>query len=1301
MSQSRHGSSGGRRISALLFSLLSRVSGWLDAWRSRRQARCAGAAAAPATSRLQFEALEPRLLLSADLVAGSLSHNAFDPVLPGDPVSALFEVHRPDSETLSSPIRIQLYASTDSSLDAADTPLGQADVPASQLQPGANTISLSLDSRAVAEPGRYALIGVIDPDDTIGESDESNNQAIATQDFNLAFRVGELPGRNPVPAIEFADADGTRVTLAISGPGIADISTDGTGYRLTITGSNASTRVELTGSAGDGRVVLSGITATSPLGSLNAAIASLDGAATFGAVSSLVLGDIAAGARLDGNSLASLSVTRDALGDLRLAGIGVSGFVLGSAQVGGAIGGLWSISGRGNSVSAQSTRADWRANFSAPLTQLAVRGNASGQFAASALQILQVGGSVKGMNVRIGANLGSDAVLGGSGDAADRFGPGTLARLRIGGDIEDSTIVVGIDPRNGTYLDGDDQQLGAPTQRIQELLVGGQLKGTTQIVAPAFPASVRVGGATVNPANLTQLTTTPPDTIAPALSADLARDTGANAGDRLTNDPTIHGQATDAGGVRRLLVALDSTSPTLLDVSQALQVDGRFVLSDALLDMLAGGRLADGAQAIRLVAEDATGNRSAAATVSFTLDRDVATPVVQLALDSGRDDHDRITQTGTLNIVGSEAGASIEYSIDAGASWSPDFTAVEGDNSVAVRQTDLAGNVSSSGTLTFVLDTIAPAAPGIDLLATSDSGLLTDDNLTHDSTPTLALTSEAGAAITLSRGGSVVASSLVGPQADFTSEVLADGEARFFAISEDLAGNRSLAGELAITIDTLAPTLTVALANDTGAQDGITRDPTISGNAGDPLALTAFSGSFGTDLASFTNLLDLVQPDGSFTIDAARLATVLGDTLTDGAHTLRLVAVDAAGNCSPIVERAFILDTAAPAFVGFGLSVSDASNAALDETSAGTAQITGHAEAGAAIRLGTQNIEVLAGAGGAFVMPGVSLAPGANALTLTATDAAGNATTLLRTLTRTAAVQSDAVLEWNEIALHAVQLDVTDPPVATRTLAMVSLAQYDALAAIDGTPAYLVSRSVSGPVSAPAAVAVAAHRVLSQTYAAQKAVFDGALAAGLAAIADGEAKDRGIALGLAVADAVVALRANDGSEDFVAYDGSTAIGSWRPTGPMFDVADDPQWGTVQPFALRSPDQYRPAAPPALDTAAYAVAVEEVKRLGSATAASAPPTRPSRHCSGPTARAATRRPATGTRSPRKWRARRATAWPPTRASSRSSTSRSPTRRSPAGTRNTPTACGAPRRRSRTPTSTTTPRPPSTARGARCC
>ena len=231
-----------------------------------------------------------------------------------------------------------------------------------------------------------------------------------------------------------------------------------------------------------------------------------------------------------------------------------------------------------------------------------------------------------------------------------------------------------------------------------------------------------------------------------------------------------------------------------------------------------------------------------------------------------------------------------------------------------------------------------------------------------------------------------------------------------------------------------------------------------------------------------------------------------------------------------------------------------------------------------------------------------ALALGDNLLTLQVTDLAGNSASFSDTLTRVVQTRADAVLDWNSRALQVIQLDVTDPPLATRTLAMMSLAVYDSLAAIQGTPAYMVQRSVVGAASADAAVAVASHRILSLTYPGQRSALDNGLAASLAAIADGTAKDTGIALGLSVADAVWAARQDDGSKAFTDYAGGTALGQWRPTGPTYELADDPQWKTVTPFAISAPSAFRAPPPPALDTAAYAAAIEEVKRLGSATSA---------------------------------------------------------------------------------------------------
>lgn len=83
-------------------------------------------------------------------------------------------------------------------------------------------------------------------------------------------------------------------------------------------------------------------------------------------------------------------------------------------------------------------------------------------------------------------------------------------------------------------------------------------------------------------------------------------------------------------------------------------------------------------------------------------------PIVALVNDTGSSAFDGITSSGAISLNGLEADATVEYSIDQGASWTPNFTAAEGVNDLLVRQTDLAGNISIATPFSFTLDTTAP-----------------------------------------------------------------------------------------------------------------------------------------------------------------------------------------------------------------------------------------------------------------------------------------------------------------------------------------------------------------------------------------------------------------------------------------------------------------------------------------------------------------------------------------------------------------------------------------------------------------
>src|SRR5262249_6892700 len=196
-------------------------------------------------------------------------------------------------------------------------------------------------------------------------------------------------------------------------------------------------------------------------------------------------------------------------------------------------------------------------------------------------------------------------------------------------------------------------------------------------------------------------------------------------------------------------------------------------------------------------------------------------------------------------------------------------------------------------------------------------------------------------------------------------------------------------------------------------------------------------------------------------------------------------------------------------------------------------------------------------------------------------------------------LSADVVLEWNQLAVHAVGQARVSPVVASRALAITQAAVYDAVNAIDRSfEPYHAHVHASRGASLEAAAAQAAHDALSALFPSQAATFDAALAADLAGIPPGRAL-QGVEVGQAVAQAILTLRSTDGATAVGTYPPGTDPGDWQPTPPAFLPALAPQWPYVTPFALAAGSQFRPAPPPALDSAEYAAAFNEVKSLGRA------------------------------------------------------------------------------------------------------
>src|SRR5262249_25034231 len=95
-------------------------------------------------------------------------------------------------------------------------------------------------------------------------------------------------------------------------------------------------------------------------------------------------------------------------------------------------------------------------------------------------------------------------------------------------------------------------------------------------------------------------------------------------------------------------------------------------------------------------------------------------------------------------------------------------------------------------------------------------------------------------------------------------------------------------------------------------------------------------------------------------------------------------------------------------------------------------------------------------------------------------------------------------------------------------------------------------------------------------------------------------KDEGVHVGEAIADDILALRADDGSAaQPPAFTPGAKPGDYRPTPPKFGQPVFTHWARVHPFVLRAAAQFRPAPPPAVTSSAYTASLREVERLGSA------------------------------------------------------------------------------------------------------
>ncbi|WP_241216063.1 Ig-like domain-containing protein [Sphingomonas koreensis] len=613
-------------------------------------------------------------------------------------------------------------------------------------------------------------------------------------------------------------------------------------------------------------------------------------------------------------------------------------------------------------------------------------------------------GAAAGGGISGGLLAGLGALLVGGGVAAAAGGGGGGGGPNPGGPPVDTTPPAAptVAPTNGRELTGT-AEAGA-TIRI-DVNGDGSVDGTTTANASGnwtfTPATPLANGVTVRvtaadaAGNVSPPTTVTVDAAAPAAPVI-----------NPTNGSVIAGTA-EAGATVRLDLNNDGT----VDATVTANGTGNWTYTPAT-------PVANGTT-VTATATDAVGNVSPPGSV--VVDR-LAPPAP--TINPSRGD----VLTGTA-----EAGATVRLDLDGDGDVDATATAngsgnwsytpaspIPNNTTVIATAADAVGNVSPPASI--VIDSLAPAVPTIGDIADnvgSVLGSVSNGGVTDDTTPTLSGTgAEANATITIYNNGTAIGTTTAdGAGAwSFTPAALPPGAHSFTVSATDAAGNASAqSAAYAITIDTSVPAVPTIgdIADNVGAvlgsvsNGGVTDDttPTLSGTGAEANATITIYNN-GTAI-------------GTTTADGAGAWSFTPAALPPGAHSFTVSATDAAGNASAqSAAYAITIDTSVPAVptIGdiadnVGAVLGSVSNGGVTDDTTPTLSGTG-AEANATITIynnGTAIGTTTADGAGAWSFTPAALPPGAHSFTVSATDAAGNASA--------------------QSAAYAITIDTSAPPV--------------------------------------------------------------------------------------------------------------------------------------------------------------------------------------------------------------------------------------------------------------------------------